>query len=115
MLSPTEMDCPSPRMPKNFLQMVPTQAGLEAGDQTHHTGHYSRRSVGLVAELGFSMDKVQSVKNLSNSGVNARLTYYPDPVVYNFTEENAVKKFKGEVLIFEVCSGMTQKFPSSGF
>lgn len=83
------MLCPSPKIPKIAL---------------HEGRGRTRRSPRVEAELGFVMDHVESVQNLSSSGVNSRLLYFPDPIVYNFTEENHVKKFKGEVLIFEVRS-----------
>ena len=57
----------------------------------------------LEVELGFIMDNVDSLRNLSGSGMNSRMQYYHDPIVYNFSEEDSIKKFKGEVLIFEVC------------
>ena len=48
------------------------------------------------------MDNVDALRNLSGTGVNSRMQYYPDPIVYNFSEDNSIKRFKGEVLIFEV-------------
>ena len=48
------------------------------------------------------MDNVDALRNLSGTGVNTKMQYYPDPVVYNFSEDNSIKRFKGEVLIFEV-------------
>ena len=62
-----------------------------------------RRPPVLEVELGFIMDNVDTLRNLSGTGVNSRMEYYTDPIVYNFSEDNSIKKFKGEVLIFEVC------------
>lgn len=79
------MICPTPQLPKYVI----------------HSAR-GRRAVELEVELGFIMDNVESLRNLSASGVNSKMSYYPDPVVYNFSEDNSIKRFKGEVLIFEV-------------
>ena len=56
-----------------------------------------------VVQLGFIMDGVLSVRNLSAvDGLDATLKYYPNPRVYNFSEPDSVKVFKGEMLIIEV-------------
>ena len=96
-ISPTEMECPSPKLPKTVLHLL-----LHPRPDVESPGIRSRRSIKLEADLGFSMDKVKSLEDLSNSGVDALVMYHPDPVVFNFTEPNNIKKFKGEVLIFEV-------------
>lgn len=85
-ISSMEMVCPSPQISKSSV---------------HAIFYRTRRSAHMEVELGFIMDNVEAVKNLSNSSVNARMLYYPDPVVHNFSEPNFIKKFKGEVLIFE--------------
>lgn len=54
------------------------------------------------AQLGFIMDGVLSVRNLTGvDGLDALLKYYPNPRVYNFSEPDSVKVFKGEMLIIE--------------
>lgn len=85
LVSQTEMVCPSPQISKQFIE---------------GTNYRTKRSDHIEAELGFKMDSVLKVSNLTH--INAKMIYYPDPVVHNFTEPNAIKKFKGEVLIFEV-------------
>ena len=86
------MVCPTPHIPKGSF---PGQF------------YGTKRSIKHVeVDLGFDMDNVDAVKNLSRSGINSMMTYYQDPVVYNFTEPNAVKKFKGEVLVFEVSKSL---------
>ena len=56
-----------------------------------------------MAQLGFIMDGVLSVRNLSGvEGLDASLKYYPNPRVHNFSEPDSVKVFKGEMLIIEV-------------
>ena len=58
-----------------------------------------------VVQLGFIMDGVLSVRNLSGvDNLDASLKYYPNPRVYNFSEPDSVKVFKGEMLIIEVCT-----------
>ncbi|ESO91422.1 hypothetical protein LOTGIDRAFT_105554 [Lottia gigantea] len=62
----------------------------------------SKRSTPIVkVQLGFNMDGVLSLTNLTGAGVRNILTYFPDPVVHNFTEEGNIKTFKGEMLIIE--------------
>jgi hypothetical protein len=80
------MICPSPQISKQSVQ---------------GKFHRVKRSSYFEAELGFIMDNVEAVKNLSNT-INNRMMYYPDPLVNNFSEPSSIKKFKGEVLIFEV-------------
>ncbi|XP_060592222.1 plexin-A1-like isoform X2 [Ruditapes philippinarum] len=84
-LSQTEMICPSPQISKQSVQ---------------GKFHRVKRSSYFEAELGFIMDNVEAVKNLSNA-INNKMMYYPDPLVNNFSEPSSIKKFKGEVLIFE--------------
>lgn len=70
----------------------------------------------LSTEIGFIMDSVKSVQNISGyfPDVNNKIQYYDDPVVFNFTEENQVKIFKGEVLTLKVsCSGLTTSMLTS--
>lgn len=85
-ISPKQMECPSPRIPKRTISARYQR---------------SRRMTNLKVEVGFLMDNVQSVRNLTGSDVKHHIDYYPDPIVFNFTETNSIKKFKGEVLIFE--------------
>ncbi|XP_025107783.1 plexin-B-like [Pomacea canaliculata] len=55
-----------------------------------------------VVQLGFIMDGVLSVRNLSGAqGLDFHLKYYPNPRVYNFSEPNNIKVFKGEMIIIE--------------
>ncbi|KAL4225917.1 hypothetical protein ACF0H5_013905 [Mactra antiquata] len=84
LVSQTEMICPSPQI---------TKLNVDG------TGYRTKRSDHIEAELGFKMDNVAKVRNLTH--LSATMTYYPDPIVHNFTEQNSIKKFKGEVLIFE--------------
>ncbi|XP_070193235.1 plexin-B-like [Littorina saxatilis] len=54
------------------------------------------------AQLGFIMDGVLTLRNLSAvAGLEASLKYYPNPRVYNFSESDSIKVFKGEMLIIE--------------
>lgn len=56
----------------------------------------------VEAQLGFIMDGVLSVRNLSGvDGLNAKLKYYPNPRIFNFSEPDSIKVFKGEMLIIE--------------
>ncbi|XP_052779998.1 plexin A3-like isoform X2 [Mya arenaria] len=84
----SEMTCPSPQIPRRHLQVSMTT-------RTRRSSNH------IEVELAFLMDNVAFVRNLTGAGVNARMAYYPDPIVYNFSEPNSIKKFKGEVLIFE--------------
>ncbi|KAL3853455.1 hypothetical protein ACJMK2_016991 [Sinanodonta woodiana] len=88
-INKSAMVCASPALSKEILL-------------AHYlwVGHASHMEV----DVGFIMDNVQSVHNMSGK-LASRLEYYPDPVVYNFTEPNGIKKFKGEVLVFE-CRGL---------
>ncbi|KAK3744735.1 hypothetical protein RRG08_062381 [Elysia crispata] len=55
-----------------------------------------------VVRLGFIMDGVMSVQNLSNTnGTKYKLKYYPNPRVHNFTESGGIKMLKGDSLIIE--------------
>lgn len=81
------MKCPTPHM--TFLH------GLE---------RLKRSTRQLSAQIGFIMDNVLSVQNLSHNfpDVVSSLEYFSDPLLYNFTEKDSVKEFKGEVLIIRV-------------
>ena len=92
-ISSSQMICPTPQLPKNAIRSSRSTRG--------------RRSSHLEVELGFIMDNVDTLRNLSGTGVNSKMQYYPDPVVYNFSEDNSIKMFKGEVLIFEVSVTVT--------
>ncbi|XP_052280998.1 plexin-B-like isoform X2 [Dreissena polymorpha] len=94
-IGPTEMLCPSPRISRVHLGL------LNYRIQRHSRQRPTRDVVPMDVQLGFVMDNVMSVRNLSGSGVQSQMTYYPDPIMHNFSEPNSVKKFKGEVLIFE--------------
>lgn len=64
-----------------------------------------------VVQLGFIMDGVLSVRNLSGAqGLDFHLKYYPNPRVYNFSEPNNIKVFKGEMIIIEVCGSFIPLF-----
>ncbi|XP_048257731.1 plexin A3-like isoform X1 [Haliotis rufescens] len=82
------MKCPTPSLPR----LVRNQVRLKRDAQ---------QKAPLVVELGFIMDGVLSVRNLSGSGIDTQLEYYQDPQVYNFTEKDRTKIFKGEMLIIE--------------
>ncbi|XP_050412849.2 plexin-B isoform X1 [Patella vulgata] len=84
-VSDTMMKCPTPRLPSTLQNVVRT-----------------KRSTRIVTvQLGFKMDGVMALRNLTGLGVKSNLAYYPDPVVFNFTEDNHIKTFKGEMLIIE--------------
>ena len=102
--SPTLMTCPSPRIPRSHLSISMTTRHRRSSHQHHPSLATVRTTVPSVeVELGFLMDNVASLHNLTASGVNARMVYHPDPIIFNFTEPGSIKKFKGEVLLFEVC------------
>ncbi|XP_041349841.1 plexin-B-like isoform X2 [Gigantopelta aegis] len=90
------MQCPTPALPA----AVRDQTRLKRSSWSSP----SKRSVDtLKVQLAFKMDWVKSVLNLSASAadLDSTMQYYPDPVVYNFTEQHGVKTFKGELLIIE--------------
>ena len=91
----SQMVCPTPQLSIHSIQSRSVR---------------QRRTAHVEVELGLIMDNVDSLRNLSGQGVNAKMQYYSDPVVYNFSEENSIKKFKGEVLIFEVDSNYWKFF-----
>lgn len=77
------------------------------GKQEHDSGmsliRIKRVEPIKVAQLGFIMDGVLSVRNLTDVvGLDSRLKYYPNPRIFNFSEPSGVKVFKGEMLIIEV-------------
>ncbi|XP_069141265.1 plexin-B-like isoform X2 [Argopecten irradians] len=82
-LNSTMMKCPTPQMSDKKLERL------------------RRSTKKLYAQIGFIMDNVMAVQNLSHNfpGVDSSLEYFPDPEVFNFTEQGRVKEFKGEVLI----------------
>ncbi|XP_033744860.1 plexin-B-like isoform X5 [Pecten maximus] len=86
-LNSTMMKCPTPHM--NFH------------DELERLDRLRRSTQQLSAQIGFIMDNVMSVQNLSHNfpGVASSLEYFPDPQVFNFTEQGGEKEFKGEVLI----------------
>ena len=68
--------------------------------------YHKRSTEQLEAEIGFIMDNVQSVQNLSANfkNVTSTLEYFPDPVVHSFEGEKKSKQFNGDVLIIKVSS-----------
>lgn len=83
------MYCPTPSLPKDIMAKYTLL----------------RRSAELLtAQIGFIMDNVTTVKDLSHLGI--ALQYFPDPVVQMFdpkkSEYDNVKVFKSEILIINV-------------
>ncbi|XP_021370944.1 plexin-A1-like isoform X3 [Mizuhopecten yessoensis] len=83
----TMMKCPTPHMTVH--------------DELERVDRLRRSTQQLSAEIGFIMDNVLSVQNLSRNfpDVASSLDYFSDPQVFNFTEQGGLKEFKGEVLI----------------
>lgn len=67
-----------------------------------------QRSTELMrAQIGFIMDNVQDVRDLTTTpGFQGQLQYYPDPEVYKFEPDKSdydnVKLFKSEIVIINV-------------
>ncbi|XP_014668016.1 PREDICTED: plexin-A2-like [Priapulus caudatus] len=63
-----------------------------------------------LLDYGFNMDNVTRLRNIPSLPNFSKFTLYPDPVVYNFTEKNQVKRYKSDYLaisirnLCEVCS-----------
>lgn len=94
-VSPTQMECPSPAI---------VSAAKLAGPVTD--GHLRLKDAGppakeTVVRVGFEMDNVVSVLNLAKFApdVNSELIYVEDPVYYNF--EHNEKSYKGDALVIE--------------
>ncbi|XP_014679487.1 PREDICTED: plexin-B-like [Priapulus caudatus] len=89
-LNITVMLCPSPRLPS------PAASALR---------RVARETVAVEtsATLGFVMDDVASVRNLSWSfpEVDADLVYVPNPVYKPFVEAGNTKLYRGDSLIIE--------------
>lgn len=113
-----EIVCPSPPLDPITPHMSSTI--IRSRRRRHSTHHEHERNMAqpgalrrqLVrrkrsdplteAQIGFIMDGVLSVRNLSGiDGLDANLKYYPNPQIFNFSEPDSVKVFKGEMLIIE--------------
>ena len=82
---------------------VPMPEDVDSYPFDHRLRRVKRVEPISVVQLGFIMDGVLSVRNLSGvDNLDASLKYYPNPRVYNFSEPDSVKVFKGEMLIIEV-------------
>ncbi|CAL1537486.1 unnamed protein product [Lymnaea stagnalis] len=87
------MKCPTPPL-VDFLKNI---IRSKRNDQTER-----KVPPVQIVQLGFIMDGVTSVKNLSTvQNLDYRLKYFPNPRVYNFTEPNGIQFLKGDALIIE--------------
>nr|KAG5701673.1 hypothetical protein BaRGS_027831 [Batillaria attramentaria] len=90
---------------RDFLDHFPTEEenGIAQPGVFSQRLLRSKRAVPIEAQLGFIMDGVLSVRNLSGViGLDSQLKYYPNPRIFNFSEPDMLKVFKGEMLIIEV-------------
>jgi len=93
-ISPTQMDCPSPAIVSAAQLAGPVGAGqLRLKDN-------SPAKITPVT-VGFEMDMVKSVLNLAKFApdVNSEILYVEDPVYYKFKHNE--KSYKGDALVIE--------------
>ncbi|XP_068214934.1 plexin-B isoform X1 [Palaemon carinicauda] len=112
-LSPDQMECPSPPLDRDTLLAI-----LESHDESSRRrrrrsrsrrSHKSQRSPRrrdhdgdeVVVDVGFVMDGVTSVLHLRKHfpSVRSRLTYVTNPLYYTFP--HGVKLYKGDTLVIE--------------
>lgn len=90
------MKCPTPPLVDSLKNIIRSKRA----EQTDR-----KLSPVKIVQLGFIMDGVLAVRNLSAvPNLDHGLKYYPNPRVYNFTESSGIKILKGESLIIEVNS-----------
>ncbi|KAK6995420.1 plexin A3, partial [Biomphalaria glabrata] len=88
------MRCPTPSLVDALKNIIRSKRSSEQTDRTSNTIK--------AVYLGFIMDDVMSVRNLSSvPNLNFKLLYFSNPRIYNFTEPNGVKILKGDSLIIE--------------
>lgn len=89
------MRCPTPSLVDALKNIIRSKRSSDLTDRTSNTIK--------AVYLGFIMDDVMSVRNLSSvPNLNFKLLYFSNPRIYNFTEPNGVKILKGDSLIIEV-------------
>lgn len=93
MLNITVMLCPAPPLP--------TASRVARETITTDT----------TAELGFIMDDVMPVQNLSWSApeLDANIVYVPNPLYKPFSEDKNTKLYRGDSLIIEVTTLLLKK------
>ena len=90
------MKCPSPPLADSLRNVIRSKRS--------EVKRRKQKEVKVV-QLGFIMDGVVSLQNLSFiPDMNSQLYYYTNPRVFNFTEAGGIMKLKGENLIIEVKS-----------
>merc|ERR1719239_2018262 len=87
------MKCPSPPLADSLRNVIRSKRS--------EVKRRKQKEVKVV-QLGFIMDGVVSLQNLSYiPDMNSQLYYYTNPRVFNFTEAGGIMKLKGENLIIE--------------
>ncbi|CAG5129619.1 unnamed protein product, partial [Candidula unifasciata] len=87
------MKCPTPPLADSLKNIIRSKRA----EQTDR-----KLSPVKTVQLGFIMDGVMAVRNLSSvPNLDHGLRYYPNPRVYNFTESSGIKILKGDALIIE--------------
>lgn len=104
------MHCPSPAL-KTQTTAIDTEgeetirtkrAALRQKAQTapFFLKRRRRQAVSYSAQLGFYMDNVASVQNLSGiPGLAVTLFYSRDPVIYDFEESNKIKIYNPGIVL----------------
>lgn len=86
--SSSDMKCKSPRVPEDKLKSL-----FNDNDGDH-----------VELDYGFIMDDVQSVRSLATRQFNrfSKFLMYPNPVYYEFTEDERIKYYKSDYLTINV-------------
>ncbi|XP_059150420.1 plexin-B-like isoform X2 [Physella acuta] len=89
------MKCPTPPLVDSLKNIIRSKRN----EQVERT--VSVPPVKIV-QLGFVMDGVMAVRNLSTvPSLKYQLEYFTNPRIFNFTEPNGIKTLKGDALIIE--------------
>ncbi|CAG5119802.1 unnamed protein product, partial [Candidula unifasciata] len=87
------MKCQTPPLVNSLKNIIRSKRAEQTERKVPHV---------KVVQLGFIMDGVLAVRNLSTvPNLDYMLKYFPNPRVYNFTELHGIKILKGESLIIE--------------
>lgn len=95
-INPAQMECPSPSVNDEFRRtFVYSRKTRSLPSKT------IERPPRLILKIGFSMDNVQSVRDLEKhyKSLRGQLIYVDDPLYFEFS--NDVKLYKGDTLVIE--------------
>ncbi|XP_063589572.1 plexin-B-like isoform X1 [Penaeus indicus] len=111
-VSPSQMECPSPHVNRQVLMALMRERrdtdGPDDAKAERRVSHKVSRSPrqnyadSVLLDVGFIMDNVASVKNLKHvlpSSARASLMYVLDPTYKKFP--NGIKLYKGDTLVIE--------------